>query len=215
MTAVIVGLLPREELALLKCYIKGKREPDWADAFYDAIGVPKNPIPPRLEVAVAQILLHHVQGSLPQWSAAIGEEIVFLNRKEHKRHPNARLVFNPKLVCTINWADSGPGYSWPESYHVTYLPGFDKFVITASQDGPDVFGCSDQAIGFANGRLDPVEAARQAIVGYWCSQSNGCEQKRWAYLFKEGLIDKKTANDWADEAWPPEPDEAISETSSA
>ena len=47
------------------------------------------------------------------------------------------------------------------------------------------------------------------------NQSNGCEQKRWAYLFKEGLIDKKIANDWADEAWPPEPDEAISETGSA
>ena len=102
---------------------------------------------------------------------------------------------------------SGPvlhhlGYSWPEAYHVTYLPGFDKFVITASQDGPDVFGCSDHAIGFAHGRLDPIEAARQAIVGYWCSQSNGCEQKRWVYLFNEGLIDKKTANDWADHRIP-------------
>jgi hypothetical protein len=84
----------------VECYIKRKIEPDWADAFYDAIGVPKDPIPLRLEVAVAQILRHHVQGSLPQWSAAIGEE-VFLNRKVHKRHPNARLVFNLKLVCTI------------------------------------------------------------------------------------------------------------------
>jgi hypothetical protein len=60
---------------------------------------------------------------------------VNLNRKEYKRHKDARLAFNPQLVCTINWADSGPGFSWPESYHVTYLPGFDKFVITASTDG--------------------------------------------------------------------------------
>ena len=98
MTAVIVGLLPTEELALLKCYIKGKREPDWADAFYDAIGVPKNPIPPRLEVAVAQILLHHVQGSLPQWSAAIGEEIVFLTAR------NTSVIQTPGSSSIRSWS---------------------------------------------------------------------------------------------------------------
>jgi len=75
--------------------------------------------------------------------------------------------------------------------------------FAASYPKNGMFGCSDRAIGFADGRLDPVEAARKVIVGYWCSQSNGCEQKRWAYLFKEGLIDKKTANVWADEVWPP------------
>lgn len=35
-------------------------------------------------------LLHHIQGALPQWSAVSGDEII-LNRKEHKRHKDARL----------------------------------------------------------------------------------------------------------------------------
>jgi hypothetical protein len=66
-------------------------------------------MPPRLAIVVALILLHHIQGTLPQWSSASGDTVQ-LNRKAHKRHKDARLAFNPQLVCTINWADSGPGY---------------------------------------------------------------------------------------------------------
>jgi hypothetical protein len=152
---------------------------------------------------VAQILLHHVQGSLPQW-ASVGGGAIQYNRNEHKRHKDARLAFNPQLVCTINWADSGPGFSWPESYYVTYLPGFDKFVITASRDGPDTWGCADHAIGVANGGRGPIEGARQAVTEFWRLQVIEWEQSRWAGVFAEGLIDAKTANVWADEIWCPD-----------
>jgi len=48
-------------------------------------------------------------------------------------------------VCCINWADSGPGYSWPESYYVTYIEveaerwaeevwGADEIESTESED---------------------------------------------------------------------------------
>ena len=132
MTADIVRLLPANEHDLLEYYVEGTCPPNDVDAFYDALEVPNNATPPCLAIAVAQILLHHVQGALPQWASVRGDK-VFLNRKEHKRHKDARLAFNPQLICTINWADSGPGFSWPESYHVTYLPGFGKFVVTASR----------------------------------------------------------------------------------
>lgn len=213
MIATIVRLLPTDEQALLKCYVEGNEEPDDFGALYDALEVPKNATPPRLAIAVSQILLHHVQGTLPQW-ASVKDDKVSLNRKKHKRHADARLVFNPKLVCTINWADSGPGFSWPESYHVTYLPGFDKFVITASRDGPDAWGCDDHAIGVAEGSLSPIEAAKEAIVEFWTMQVSTWDQGRWAYLFDQGLIDTETANEWADEVWYPpveetnDPDEA-------
>lgn len=64
-----------------------------------------------------------------------------LGRKPFQRAlegPEARP--EPELVCCINWADSGPGYSWPESYYVTYLPGLEKYIVTASLDSPDVWG---------------------------------------------------------------------------
>ena len=108
MTVDIVRLLPADEHDLLEYYVEGTCPPDDIDAFYDALEVPNNATPPRLAIAVAQILLHHVQGALPQWASVRGDK-VFLNRKEHRRHKDARLAFNPLLVCTINWADSGPG----------------------------------------------------------------------------------------------------------
>lgn len=200
MTATIVRLLPTDEQILLKCYVEGTSEPDNAGAIYDALDVPAEATPPRLAIAVAQILLHHIQGKLPQW-ASFRDDKVSLNRQQHKRHKDGRLAFNPQLVCTINWADSGPGFSWPESYHATYLPGFDKFVITASRDGPDAWGCADHAIGVAEGRLSPVDAAKQVIVEFWRGQVVEWDQGRWAYLFDRGLIDEETANAWADEVW--------------
>jgi hypothetical protein len=202
MAATIERLLPVDEQALLRAYVEGSSEPADAANIYDALEVPANATPPRLAIAVAQILLHHVQGALPQWASVSGGTIQ-LNRNEHKRHKDARLAFNPQLVCTINWADSGPGFSWPESYYVTYLPGFDKFVITASRDGPDTWGCADHAIGVANGGRSPIEGARQAVTEFWRLQVIEWEQPRWAGVFAEGLVDAKTANVWADEIWCP------------
>jgi hypothetical protein len=141
-------------LALLKSYVEGTPEPENCNVLYRALEVPESKVP-RLAIAVAQIVLHEIQETLPQWAAA-WDDGVLLHRKKHKRHKDARLVSNPRLVCTINWADSRPGFSWPESYHVTYLPGFNKFIITASRDGNDASGCSDHAIGVADGSLDPV-----------------------------------------------------------
>jgi len=200
MTATIVRLLPADEHAILDCYVNEIGEPDNSDALYDALEVPADAKPPRLAIAVAQILLHHIQKSLPQWASVKGSK-VSLNRKAHKRQKAARLAFNPQLICTVNWADSAPGFSWPESYHVTYLPGFDKFVVTASRDGPDAWGCADHAIGVANGSLDPVDAAKEVVTDFWRMQLNSWEQPRWAYLFDQGLIDTKTADVWADEVW--------------
>ena len=208
MTATLVRLLPVDEMAVLKCYVEGSSETQRIQSFYDELGIAENKEVPRGAIAVAQILLHEIQGSLPQW-ASVREEEVSLNRKEHHRHKDARLVFNPQLVCTINWADSGPGFSWPESYHVTYLPGFEKFVVTASRDGDDLWGCSDHAIGVTDAKLGPIEAAKELIVNFWRMQFEGWDHEPWAYLFDEGLIDTEMAKKWADEVWKSSDDEQL------
>jgi hypothetical protein len=200
MNAIIVRLLPADEQALLKCYIEGTSEPSGVDAIYNALEVPTEATPPRLAIAVAQILLHEVQGTLPQWAAFFGERVI-LNRKAHKRHEDARLSFTPHLICTINWAQSGPDFSRQEAYHVTYLPGFDKCVVTVSRDGPDVWGCADHAIGSGDGP-GSAEAAKEIIIEYWRSQNDDWEQPRWACIFEEGLVDEESASLWADQVWP-------------
>ena len=61
MSATVVRLLPAAEQALLKAYVEGTTEPADADAIYDALEVPDDAQPPRLEIAVAQILLNKIQ----------------------------------------------------------------------------------------------------------------------------------------------------------
>jgi hypothetical protein len=61
----------------------------------------------RIEIAVAQILLHHVQDELPQWAAVKDGELL-LNRQRHRRHKDGLLPFRPQSLFSINWATSGP-----------------------------------------------------------------------------------------------------------
>ena len=203
MTATILKLLPDDEVRILQTYIEGLSDSS-LEIVYDTLNVPTVLETTRNAVAVAQILLSSIQESLPNWFCVDNEGDLAVNRLPHHRLPEARLNFNPQHVCTINWADSGPGYSWPEAYYITYLPSFNCHVVTASQDGEDAYGCSDHAIGFIKGASESVDAAKQIIINFWVGQRTTYDQQRWAYLFDEGLIDDATAQGWANEAWPEE-----------
>jgi hypothetical protein len=201
----VIRLLPAEEEAILACYITGSQEPTSFEQLYDALEVPAADriasITSRLQIAVAQILLHQVQDSLPQWAAIRSDGELLLNRKRHKRHKNGLLPFHPQRLFSINWATSGPGFEWPEQYRVTYLPGFEKYVFTASSDGDDALGCADHAIGVADKQDDIREAARKTITAYWRAQADVWGQQQWECVLHEGLINGQTAFAWANEVW--------------
>ena len=129
-----------------------------------------------------------------------GDELL-LNRRRHKRHKDGLLPFAPRRLFSINWATSGPGYDWPEEYRITYLPGFDKYVFTASRDGDDMWGCADHAIGVAEKSDNIQEAARKILTGYWRTQAEKGNQQRWEDCLAEGLINRRTALAWANEVW--------------
>jgi hypothetical protein len=90
MSANIIRLLPDEERALLDCYVTGSDQPASFQQLFDT-GGPQQRNAGSLQIAVAQILLHHVQDSLPQWAAIY-----------------ARLQFTPRLLFSINWATQRP-----------------------------------------------------------------------------------------------------------
>ena len=123
------------------------------------------------------------------------------NRRRHRRHKEARLNFNPQLLFSINWATSGPGFEWPEAYYVTYVPGLEKYVFTASRDGDDAWGCADHAIGSADKTDGLQEAARKVLTSYWKKQADGWDQQRWERCIAEGLVDERAANAWAQAVW--------------
>ena len=204
-----IALIPQIELDLIEAYLSN--EPASAfDSYFSENNIPLDAMASPLQIAVARVLLNPIQASLPQWAAVRESGEVLLNRKEIQRHPQAvRLTLEPQLVCCINWADSGPGYSWPESYHVTYIPGLEKFIVTSSRDGADAFGCADHALGWGSAAEGELLVAKRIIQGFWEHQRNEWDQERWAYLFDEGLINETTANSWAEEIWPQDnaPDE--------
>jgi len=91
----------------------------------------------RLEDAVvAGIVLERIQQRLPQWAAVDpdkpeGQRMRFA--REYKDRTARRTVeLNPRHLLTVNWADSGPGFSWPVAYYATWVPIYERYIVTAS-----------------------------------------------------------------------------------
>ncbi len=157
-----------------------------------------------LRNAVARIALGVIQDRLPQCGVFDGEGELTLTRQAFER-PARDVVMLPQHLFTINWADSAPGISWPETYHSAYIPGFDRYVVTAAVDGKDLYGVTELAIGFFDGARLPVEGSAEVIKEWWRYLCDNC-QDRWAYVWDEGLITKELAVEWADEVWSTESD---------
>jgi hypothetical protein len=114
-----------------------------------------------LDAAVAAILLKSIRDQLPQW-ALVGQDKVTLGRKRVR--PVRGVVFKPKHLFTVNWADSGPGFSWPMAYHAARVPASNSVVVTASADGIDAYGFTDFAIGHFGIDVGLLVGAKQVIV---------------------------------------------------
>ena len=66
----------------------------------------------RIDAAVAQILLERIQDDLPNWTALAGDRFV-IARGNLDRRARRKIELWPHHLLTINWADSGSGFSWP------------------------------------------------------------------------------------------------------
>jgi hypothetical protein len=153
-----------------------------------------------LDAAVATVLLKSVREELPQWAVVDKGGVTLARSKNRQSVPSA---YKPKHLFTLNWADSGPGFSWPMAYYATAVPAFNATVVTASADGTDAFGFTDFAIGHFPVDVDLMVGAQQVITRAWSGQAAD-GQGRWAYLFEEALVNADQANEWADQVWPDE-----------
>jgi hypothetical protein len=126
----------------------------------------------RIDAAVAFIVLERAEQRLPQWSAIRDDQVILgRERRAASKIPNRKVLLQPRHLFTINWADSGPGFSWPVAYYITWLPYYDRYVVTASADCPDAFEYCDFALG-AFGIDTPIkEGARKIICADWSDQN--------------------------------------------
>jgi hypothetical protein len=156
--------------------------------------------------AVATILLERVQVALPQWSCSSDDKIT-MGRDIRDRAAKRTVELSPRRLLTINWADSGPGYSWPEEYRVTYVPLYDVFVVTGSVDSTDLYQVTDFALGRFPAGEDVLSSAAAIVQSEWRNLFQAYDQQRWAYIFDEGLIHAGHASDLADRVWEAEEEE--------
>jgi hypothetical protein len=180
----------------------------WADTSAGQWGTLNNDV--AIENAVARIVLTAIQKRLPQVVFVSAEDEVTFGRQPLKRHHRAASFF-PQHLFTINWADSGPGVSWPESYHATFLPGFDRYVVTAAQDGSGVWEVSELAIGHFEPGRGLLDGAKEHITRYWKRFNEDGQQERWAYVWDEGLVSTDLAEQWSIDVWGElvEPDDSL------
>jgi hypothetical protein len=150
--------------------------------------------------AVARICVNVIQNRLPNWTAIDVDEKFISSRKVTPAR-RAPVVSLPRHLFTINWADSGPGYPWPEGYHATHLIGFDRVVVTGSKDSDDVTGYTDLALGWFRPREDFRESCGRIVRRWWRLLRRSAEQSPWAYLLDAGEVDEETALLWRRKAF--------------
>ncbi len=197
-----VFLLPADQHRVIDAYFAGETDQSTELSLAcDRLGVPADVNCSRLAAGAGQILIQGIQEELPQWSTSKADGRIVFGRKLRDCSKRARLALAPVYLFTINWADSGPGFSWPETYTLVYVPWHERFVVIASQDGDDVWGCSDQAIGHFSRKERRLVGARKIISNHWRAMSDD-GQSPWAYLFNTGLVDTETAERWRKQVWP-------------
>jgi len=152
-----------------------------------------------VENAVARLALGSIQDRLPQW-AQICQGAVTLGR-DYDRLRNGLVLLAPQLLLEVNWADSGPGFSWPEAWHVTYVPYYHRFVVTSSHDCPDVMGYCDVAMGHFDGDVPVAEGCEPILRRYW-EHCAACEVGPWAEVLRAGLLLDDRLEALTAEIWP-------------
>jgi hypothetical protein len=145
-----------------------------------------------IDNAVARIALAPVRKNLPTWGG-LGKDGAFHSRQSENESilPERGYRSDPVHVLSINWASSGPGYSWPLRYYISWIPYYERYVVTVSYDSPEVEGYLDLAIGDLSEGASVEKELKSVIVRHWDRDSMYLQG--W-----EGVIDPGIVKDpWA------------------
>ena len=98
----------------------------------------------RIDAAVAFTVLERVEQRLPQWSAIRGDELIVAREyRDDNNIPNRKVLLQPRHLFTVNWADSGPGFSWPTAYYDRRKPA-DRSEMCGPLASPTLALITDQ-----------------------------------------------------------------------
>lgn len=206
----IEGFFPREHAILAEYFDLQEKQPQQARAFDpDEITSEENNYDEAsegiacrksyggrdyraIDNAVARIALAPVRENLPTWGG-LGKDGAFHSRLSDNESvlPERGYRSDPMHVLSINWASSGPGYSWPLKYYISWIPYYERYVVTVSYDSPEVEGYLDLAIGHLAEGASVEKELKSVIVRHWDRDSMYLQG--W-----EGVIDSGIVKDpWA------------------
>jgi len=162
------------------------------------------------DVAVARILLSPVAKRLPQWASVdIDKHEVYLERDNSwtdVRVVKPIVALISRRILTVDWSQTPVG-AGPEEYRATWVPGFDKVVITGSTDSEELYGHTDFALGYCEPGETLVTDIGKILKDWWLEQRQEWDQAPWS-LIDAGIIDECTANRLRDEAWSDDSEES-------
>ena len=146
--------------------------------------------------AVARIALAPIRDGLPVWGTYADGQVRHSRQRDQQGDlPVRGYRSDPVLAVAINWADSGPGCSWPLTYHVAWIPVYDQYVVTVSYDTDDIEGYLDVAIGCLPEGAGVETDLKEVIQGHW--ERDAYNLQAWSYCINPGIVKDPYA--WRDE----------------
>ena len=140
-----------------------------------------------IDNAVARIALAPIRSSLPVWGSYQDGQVFHTRQKENESElPRRGYRSDPVLVVSINWADSGPGFSWPVKYYISWIPYYERYVVTVSYDSPEVEGYLDIAIGDLPEGSEIETDLKAVIKNHW--DRDAMYIQGWADCLDSGII---------------------------
>ena len=157
----------------------------------------------RPAAAVAHVVLEAIEDRLPVWACRKGDDLIVARTyRARDQKPQRRAALLPSELFAINWASSGPGFDWPVQYHLVWTPIYERFVVTASADCPDMFGYADFALGHF-GREDNIgQSVIRIIKRDWTMLRDEGREQPWETLLRTGLVKQDAVEKLAAEVWP-------------
>ncbi|MBK9410110.1 MAG: hypothetical protein IPN47_19100 [Gemmatimonadetes bacterium] len=154
----------------------------------------------RIDVAAGVLIHGLVEGPKLSWDF-VDEEGQLRNTRDLEIPDERRFTLMSKILLTINWADSGPGMSWPEQYRLTWVPSPERFVVTAALDSDDAHGYMDVALGhFGVSKARAINKVGAILKRWWKVQAAEGMQEPWDSA-EGGLVEEAVATKWRASVW--------------
>jgi hypothetical protein len=207
-SSTLTTILGSEQAAVLECWLSSG-EPDALSAWVEANGyrVSQSSRYSALQGAVGAALLRTMQPRLPRTALFFPKaNVLAVSRGDPRPGHGSKVSLVGRHLFTINWADGAPGMSWPTAYHAVWLPIWDVWVVTASDDTGETLGFLDVALGWFPATVAWEEGVTAIVKEDWSAWARD-RQPAWQELLAKGQLSASAIWKCREHAWPDGADE--------